>query len=125
MAEKNDFNKVHRLPTRSVHSDRGNDSGGGGGHTGGGSEPPEGTSLEKRVEKLEGTATDIQLRMVRIETRLESIEGNMATHSDISGLKADLYKAINDQTWKFIAVAGVLAGLAFTAARFIPGGPTG
>lgn len=92
--------------------------GGGGGDEGGG-------AMEKRIEKLETTSADIQVRMVRIETRLESIEGNMATHSDIADLKVDLYKAINEQTWKFIAIAGVLAGLAFTAARFIPGGPTG
>lgn len=40
-------------------------------------------------------------------------------HKDMQDLAVSFHKAVNDQTWKFIAVAGVLAGLAFTAARFI------
>ena len=31
----------------------------------------------------------------------------------------DVQKTINEQTWKYIGLAGVLAGLAFTAAKFI------
>lgn len=94
-----------------------------GGNTGGGDEPPEGTPLEKRVEKLEATINENQLRLVRIETRLEGIEARMVTHSDLQELKADLFKALNDQTWKFIAAAtgmsALFATIAFSLARFL------
>jgi arsenate reductase-like glutaredoxin family protein len=79
------------------------------------------------------------MRLHSIEVNMTHMAANMATKADLANLasKDDLnefirasgkdmqdlavsfHKAINDQTWKFIAVAGVLAGLAFTAARFI------
>ncbi|GGJ06312.1 hypothetical protein [Halopseudomonas pertucinogena] len=90
------------------------------GHTGG--QPPGGDDLEKRVQELEKAIPEIRERLARVETKLDGIGGVMATKSDIADLKVDVYKAVNEQTWKFIAVAGVLAGIAFTAARFIPGG---
>lgn len=83
--------------------------------------PPGGDGLEKRVEKLEQALPDIRERLVRVETKVDAIEQNMATKADLFDLKADLHKAINDQTWKFMGVATALAGLAFVAARFIPG----
>lgn len=91
-------------------------------HTSHGGKPPGGGNLEQRVEALEKAIPDIRERLVRVETKVDNIEKNMATKADLADLKSDLFKAINDQTWKFMAVAGVLAGLAFTAARFIPGG---
>lgn len=95
------------------------------GDTGGGP-PPGGSDMEKRIEKLEQAIPDIRERLVRVETRLESIEKTMATKADLDVLKGaistDLHKAIGEQTWRFITVACVLAGIAFTAARFIPGG---
>lgn len=85
----------------------------GGGPPGGGSGGNE--ELEKRIEKLEAAIPDIQVRLVRIETKIDQT----ATATGLQDLKIDLLKTINDQTWKYIGVAGVLAGLAFTAAKFI------
>jgi hypothetical protein len=83
-------------------------------YNGGGNEPPEGGGLEKRVVKLEETSTDIQIRMVRIETRLESIEGNMASHTDIANLKNDLAGLEMRLIKWFVATAFAMTGLAAT-----------
>lgn len=79
--------------------------GGGGGDEGG-------ESMEKRVEKLEQTSTDIQIRMVRIETRLESIESNMANHTDVANIKNDLAGLELRLIKWFVATAFAMTGLA-------------
>lgn len=99
------------------------DNGGDGNHTGG--NPPGGDELEKRVEALEKALPDIRERLVRIETRLESVERHGATKADLESLKADLSTRIETMgrmmiQWS-IGTALVLTGIAFTAARFIPG----
>lgn len=74
--------------------------------------------MEKRVEKLEGTIFDVQLRLVRIETRLES----MATKADIESVNTKIQEMGRTMIQWAVGSAVVLAGLAFTAARFIPVG---
>lgn len=106
----------------------------GGGPPGGG-----GNELEQRVNKLEVAAQEIRDKLVRVEMRLDNIESGMATKldvailaskddvseyvrasgKDIQELAVAFQKSINDQTWKFVAVATGLATLAFTAAKFI------
>lgn len=106
---------------------------------GGGSEPPEGDKMEARVKQLEQASQEIKEKLIRVEMRLDSIESSMATKvdlaiiaskddmngfvraagKDIQDLAVSFQKSINDQTWKFIGVAAALAGLAFTAARFV------
>ncbi|VVO36641.1 hypothetical protein PS689_05441 [Pseudomonas fluorescens] len=106
----------------------------GGGPPGGG-----GNELEQRVNKLEAAAQEIRDKLVRVEMRLDNIESGMATKldvailaskddvseyvrasgKDIQELAVAFQKSINDQTWKFVAVATGLATLAFTAAKFI------
>lgn len=63
--------------------------------------------MERRVEKLESTAADIQVRLVRIETRLEQT----ATKADLSDLATSFHKSMNEQTWKFLGGASGLAAL--------------
>jgi len=98
---------------------------GGGRDNIGGENPPGGGELEKRVEALEKVLPDIRERLARVETKVDQIEKTMATKADLDILRGaistDLHKAIGDQTWRFITVSCVLAGIAFTAARFIPG----
>lgn len=89
------------------------DNGGGGDHTGGGN-PPGGGDMEKRVEKLESNMAEIQLRLIRVESKLDAT----ATKADLSAFEASIYKAMNDQTWKFIGAAAALASLAFVVAKF-------
>jgi len=71
--------------------------------------------MEKRIEKIETAIPDLQVRLVRIESRLESV----ATKADLQEFSANIYKAMNEQTWKFIGAATALAAIAFTAARFL------
>nr|WP_315437931.1 hypothetical protein [uncultured Pseudomonas sp.] len=109
-------------------------------------EPPGGDDLEARVTALEKASQDIREKLGRVESRLDAIESNMANKTDIALLASkddftgfvrasgkdvqdlavtfqksitDVQKSINEQTWKFVGLAGVLAGLAFTAAKFI------
>lgn len=102
-----------------IHPNSGKRDNGGGGNNNGSGNPPGGSEMERRVEKLEATVSDVQVRLIRIESRLESTAERMATKADIHELATTLFKAMNDQTWKFIGVATALAGIAFTAAKFI------
>lgn len=113
---------------------------------GGPNEPPGGGEMEARVAALEKAIPEIREKLVRVEMRLDGIEANMATKVDLANLASkddlsgfvrasgkdvqdlavtfqksitDVQKTINDQTWKFIGVAATLAGISFTAAKFI------
>lgn len=65
------------------------DSAGNGGHTGGGNGTG-GSDLEKRVEALEKNAQEARERLIRVETKLDGIERNMATNSALAELNASL-----------------------------------
>lgn len=90
----------------------------GGGSSGGG-----GDLLEQRIAALEKAIPDIRERLVRVETKLDNVEKNMATKSDLESLRGaistELQKTVSDSTWRFVQISVVLAGLAFTAAKFI------
>lgn len=78
--------------------------------------------MEKRVEALEKAIPDIRERLARVETKIDHIEKAMATKTDLAELKTSIAEGFTSQTRWFIGVAMALAVLAFTAARFIPGG---
>lgn len=79
----------------------------------GGGNPPGGGQLEKRVDKLESAMADIQIRLIRVESKLDST----ATKADLSELAVSFHKAMNEQTWKFLAGATSMAAL-FSAIAF-------
>jgi hypothetical protein len=81
-----------------------------------GGSPPGGSDVEARVAKLETLSTDIQIKMVRIETRLESVESNMATHSDIANIKTDLANLQTSLIKWFVGTAIAMTGLSATIA---------
>ncbi|MBX9404787.1 hypothetical protein K5E40_03740 [Pseudomonas baetica] len=112
----------------------------------GGGNPPGDDELNARVAALEKSSFEIREKLVRVEMRLDSIESNMATKADLATLasKDDMNgfvrsagkdiqdlavsfqkaitgveKSIADATWRFVQISLVLAGLAFTAAKFI------
>lgn len=73
-----------------IPSGRGNgDKSGGPGNTGNGNGTG-GSDLEKRVDALEKTAQEVRERLVRVETKIDGIERNMATNSALSELNARL-----------------------------------
>ncbi|QDD92182.1 hypothetical protein CCZ28_24000 [Pseudomonas oryzihabitans] len=76
--------------------------------------------MESRVAALEKAIPDIRERLARVETKLDGIEKQMVTKSDLSDLKVTISDSFHAQTKWFIGTAVVLAGLAFAAARFIP-----
>ncbi len=90
---------------------------GSGGNTGGGNEPPEGSQLEKRVEKLESTIIDVQLRLVRIEARLEST----ATKADIETVNTKIQEMgrtmIQWAVGSAVGMSALFAAIAFGLAR--------
>ncbi|WP_122255105.1 hypothetical protein [Pseudomonas syringae] len=90
---------------------------------GGGSEPPRGNEMENRVAAIEKTLPEIRERLARVEAKLDNVEKNMATRSDLEALRGsiatDVQKTVADATWRFVQISVVLAGLSFTAAKFI------
>ncbi|MBS7845353.1 hypothetical protein KFF47_21435 [Pseudomonas fluorescens] len=106
-------------------SKRSGDKAGGGGHTGDGN-PPGGDTLEARVSALEKASQEIREKLVRVETKLESIEANMATKAEIAGvgtiiaeLKTSVAESMVVQTRWLIGACLALAALAFTAAKYV------
>lgn len=93
-------------------------------HNGGNGNPP-GGGMEKRLEKLEAGFQEIITRLTRVESKIESIEKHGATKADIEAVNARIESMGRTTIQWTIATAVVLAGVAFTAARFIPGGPAG
>src|SRR6218665_3839251 len=91
-------------------------------HTGG-NEPPGGSQLEQRVVKLEDNlaalSLDLQVSLGRVEVRGEQT----ATKSELQEVAVCLHKALNEQTWKFIAgatsMAALFAAIAFGLARVV------
>lgn len=66
----------------------------------------------ERIEKLEEFAKDAQLRLVRIETRLDSLTTIFAT-------KEDLHKELHAMTWRLIGAAALLVTVTYWIARTI------
>jgi hypothetical protein len=94
------------------------DKTGGPSNTGNGN-PPGGDSMEARVAALEKVSQDIREKLVRVETKLESLEKAAATKTDIADLKTAIAEGFTSQTKWFISTAIALAVIAFTAAKFI------
>lgn len=88
----------------------------------GGGNPPGGGDVERRIEALEKLSTDSRERLIRIEEKLGSIEKHGATKADIESLGTKIEAMGRTMIQWSIGTAVVLAGIAFTAARFIPGG---
>jgi glutathione S-transferase len=88
--------------------------------------PPE--SLEKRVERLEDFYFEVAERLARLETRVELIASQIATHATQMATKADIAQmatkadiaALETRMVKwFVGTAVTLAGLAFAAGKFV------
>lgn len=136
---------VYQLRNQYTHKvcdtpETGNNNGGNGG---GSDMDARVTALEKAIPDIRERFVRVEMRLDAIEANMatkadlanlaskddlnEFIRANgkdmqdmaVSFHKDMQDLAVSFHKAMNDQTWKFIAVAGVLAGLAFTAARFI------
>ncbi|MGY4496053.1 hypothetical protein [Pseudomonas sp. TE3610] len=75
--------------------------------------------MEARVTALENATTEIKEKLIRLETRFESVEKNMATKTDIAELKTAMAEGFTNQTTWFFSTATAVAVIAFTAAKFI------
>lgn len=75
--------------------------------------------MEARVPALENATTEIKEKLIRLETRFESVEKNMATKTDIAELKTAMAEGFTNQTKWFFSTATAVAVIAFTAAKFI------
>lgn len=81
--------------------------------------------LEKRVTKLEDSASDTRDRLIRIESRLENFERNYATKEDLArvegAIRSDMHKEFTAQTWRIIGAmitfGTALSGVVFFIAR--------
>ena len=86
-----------------------------------GGEPPDNGNMETRVAKLENIAEKTSERLIRIEAKQDDFAKHYATKEDLALLKADVYKAMNEQTWKIIGAmitfGTLLSGIVFYIAR--------
>lgn len=87
----------------------------------GGGEPPDNGAMDARVAKLETIAEKTVERLGAIERDLAVIKSDYATKADIHAVKAELYKAISDQTWKLITwttgLGAAMVAITFFIAR--------
>src|ERR1700739_4237180 len=63
-----------------------------------GGEPPYDGGMEARISALEAANLETRDRLIKIETRLESV----ATKEDLANLRAELHSSLNNQTWRII-----------------------
>ena len=86
-----------------------------------GGEPPDNGDMEARIAKLESLAEKTSERLIRIEAKQDDLAKHYATKEDLALLKADVYKAMNEQTWKIIGAmitfGTLLSGIVFYIAR--------
>ena len=84
-------------------------------------EPPDNDGMEHRIAKLETLAEKTSERLAAIEKDVSVIKSNYATKEDLARLNADVFKAMNDQTWKIIGAmitfGTLLSGIVFYIAR--------
>ena len=84
-------------------------------------EPPDNGDMESRIAKLESLAEKTSERLIRIEAKQDDFAKHYATKEDLALLKADVYKAMNEQTWKIIGAmitfGTLLSGIVFYIAR--------
>ena len=91
-------------------------------------EPPDNGGMEHRIAKLESLAEKtgerffaIENRLTRIDAKQDDFAKHYATKEDLALLKADMFKAMNDQTWKIIGAmitfGTLLSGIVFYVAR--------
>ena len=86
-----------------------------------GGETPDNGDMEARIAKLESLAEKTSERLAAIEKDVSVIKSNYATKEDLARLNADVFKAMNDQTWKIIGAmitfGTLLSGIVFYIAR--------
>ena len=84
-------------------------------------EPPNNGEMQARIAKLESLAEKTSERLIRIEAKQDDFAKHYATKEDLALLKADVYKAMNEQTWKIIGAmitfGTLLSGIVFYIAR--------
>ena len=82
-------------------------------------EPPDNGEMQARIAKLESLAEKTSERLIRIEAKQDDFAKHYATKDDLALLKADVYKAMNEQTWKIIGTMVTFGTLLVGAVFFI------
>lgn len=84
-----------------------------------GGEPPYDGGMEARLKVLEEFAQVTRDRLTRIETKLDQFATKADIASTEGNLKADLHKAIGEQTWKLITWMTGISTALIAATYFI------
>lgn len=96
----------------------------------GGTEPPDNGGMDARIAKLESIAektgerfTAIDLKLIKIETRLDTFATTFATKEDLArvegSIRADMHKEFTAQTWRIIGAMLTFGALLSAAVFFI------
>ncbi|MGZ3182281.1 MAG: hypothetical protein ACXU8N_07570 [Telluria sp.] len=75
--------------------------------------------MRARIDKLEQFAEETRERLVRIESRLDSIEQTMATKADLQQMQAELQRALNANIMWTVGTAIGLGVAAITVMTFV------
>ena len=72
--------------------------------------------MEARVKALEVAIPDIRERLVRVETKLDSVEKHGATKADLATMESTLIKWFVGTAF---AMVGLASAIAFGLARYL------
>lgn len=75
---------------------------------------------DKIIDGIHDRLGQLEIRMERVDGRLDNIEKTMATKSDISDLKAYLRQTMGAQTWRFMGTLIAVGGLVLAGIKLIP-----
>jgi hypothetical protein len=71
--------------------------------------------MEARIIALEAAHLDTRDRLIKIETRMDSL----ASKEDLANLRAELHSSMNAQTWRIIGALALISGVIYYMAKFV------
>jgi hypothetical protein len=71
--------------------------------------------MEARLSALEAANLETRDRLIKIETRMDSL----ASKEDLANLRAELHSSLNAQTWRIIGALALISGVIYYMAKFV------
>lgn len=71
--------------------------------------------MEARISALEAANLETRDRLIKIETRIDSL----ASKEDLANLRAELHSSLNAQTWRIIGALAIISATIYYMAKFV------
>lgn len=75
--------------------------------------------MEQRVKALEETMASLRQDVAIVRSNYATREDLASVRTEMQGLRADLHKSLNEQTWKVIGAAALLAAAVYAFAKYV------